>query len=75
MRQVEREVLVQPVSSDKTQGNDVKLHQGSLDWMLGRSCSLRVVVEHWSSLRREVVVTPNLSEFKKHLGHFLQYLD
>ncbi|KAK4810498.1 LOW QUALITY PROTEIN: hypothetical protein QYF61_004278 [Mycteria americana] len=47
------------VTSDRTRGNGLKLHQGR-------------VVKHWNRLPREVVESPSLEEFKKCVDVALQ---
>jgi len=43
-----------------------------LDWILGKNFFTEGVVGHWNRLPREVVESPSLEVFKKHIDMALQ---
>ena len=57
------------VSSDSTCGNGSKLHQGRYKLGIRKHFFTKRAVEHWNRLPREVVDTPSLSVFKRHLDN------
>lgn len=56
-------------TSEKTQGNTIKLYQWRFRLKFGRRFYTQRIVGHWNRLSREVVTGPSLSEcpeFKKY---------
>ncbi|KAK4815723.1 hypothetical protein QYF61_006761 [Mycteria americana] len=66
--------LLSLVTSDRRQGNGMKLRQGKFRLDIRRRFLIERVVGHWKRLPREVVTTPSLSEFKKHLDDALNHM-
>ncbi|KAK4831993.1 hypothetical protein QYF61_020376 [Mycteria americana] len=74
---VERKVLIDllsVVTSNRTRGNGMKLHQGKFRLDIRKRFFTERVVGLWNRLPREVVTAPSLSEFKEHRDDALSHM-
>lgn len=66
--------LLSLLTSSRTQGNGMKLHQGRFRQHSRKSCFTERVVGYWNRLSREVLGALNLPEFKDHLNDALSHV-
>ena len=65
--------LLSLMTSDRTQGDGMKLPQGKFRLDIRKRFSERVV-GHWNRLLREAVKAPSPSEFRDHLDDALSHM-
>jgi len=65
-------MLVSQLTSERTRGNGLKLHQGRFRLDIRKNIFTVRVVKHWTRLPRAMVESLSLEGFKKHVDVALQ---
>ena len=53
-------------------GNGLKFCQGDSGWIFGKTTSFESVVRNWNRLPREVMESPSVATFKRHVDVLLR---
>ena len=62
------------LTSDRAQGNGLKLCQGQVRWDIRKRFFTQRMVGHWNKLPTEAVRAPSLTELRKSLNNTLRHM-